>query len=197
MSMLEEILAANREFVAHFAEQSAYGDDAKSKLPQRHLAIVTCMDTRLVDFLEPALGIGRGEAKVIKNAGNSVTGPFESTVRSLIVGVFELGVKEIMVIGHHDCGVAHTTSEQLIEKMLRRGIPEAAIRMVRHELEQWIDEFHHPVQNVEHVVDKIRMNPLLPADVPVHGLIFDPKSGKLDVVVDGYAGASEAADGNR
>lgn len=191
MTMLEEVLAANGKFVDGFAKCGAPLGGETSKLPQRHLAIVTCMDTRLVDFLEPALGIGRGEAKVIKNAGNSVTGPFESTVRSLIVGVFELGVKEIMVIGHHDCGVAHTSSQQLIEKMLRRGIPEAAIRMVRHELEQWIDEFHHPVQNVEHVVDRIRMNPLIPADVPVHGLIFDPKSGKLDVVVSGYGPATE------
>lgn len=187
MTMLGEVLAANCKFVDGFAKNGALLDGEKSKLPQRHLAIVTCMDTRLVDFLEPALGVGRGEAKVIKNAGNSVTGPFESTMRSLIVGVFELGVKEIMVIGHHDCGVAHATSQQLVDKMLHRGIPEAAIRMIRHELEKWIDEFHHPVQNVEHVVDRIRMNPLIPADVPVHGLIFDPKNGKLDVVVDGYA----------
>lgn len=191
MTMLEEVLAANRKFVGNFAKDGALDCDKASKLPQRHLAIVTCMDTRLVDFLEPALGVGRGEVKVIKNAGNSVTGPFESTVRSLIVGVFELGVKEIMVIGHHDCGVAHATSQQLVDKMLRRGIPEAAIRMIRHELEEWIDEFHHPVQNVEHVVDKIRLNPLIPADVPVHGLIFDPKSGRLDVVVDGYAAQAQ------
>lgn len=39
------------------------------------------------------------QAKIIKNAGNTVTGPFEATIRSLMVGVFELGVKEIMVMG--------------------------------------------------------------------------------------------------
>lgn len=186
MTILDEFIAANNAFVAHLPADFAEEEPALSKLPKRRVAIVTCMDTRLVDFLEPALGIARGEAKIIKNAGNTVTGPFEATIRSLIVGVFELGVNEIMVIGHHDCGVAHTTSHGLIEKMLKRGISKDAIKMIQSELEGWVDKFHHPIENVEHVVAKIHANPLIPEDVPVHGLIFDPKTGKVDIVVDGY-----------
>ena len=54
--------------------------------------------------------------------------------------------------------------------MLARGISPDAIKMVRKELEDWIDHFHHPADNVEEVVCKIRTNPLIPKDVPVHGL---------------------------
>lgn len=186
MAILDEVIAANQHFVTHLPVDYSNEDPVTSKLPKRRLAIVTCMDTRLVDFLEGALGIGRGQAKIIKNAGNTVTGPFEATIRSLVVSVFELGVHEIMVIGHHDCGIAHVSSQGLIDKMLKRGISEAAIKMIRGELENWIDNFHNPMQNIEQAVAKIRINPLIPEDVPVHGLIFDPKSGKVDVVVNGY-----------
>lgn len=186
MSVLDELMEANQRFVAHLPE-SYYAENVNiGKMPNRHMAIVTCMDTRLVDFLEPALGIRSGEAKIIKNAGNTVTGPFEATIRSLVIGIFELNVKEIFVIGHHDCGVANSNSKDLIEKMLQRGIAKAAIRMIQDELESWLDTFHQPVENVQQVVAKIRSNPLIPLDVPIHGLIFDPKSGKLDILIDGY-----------
>ena len=184
MRVLEQILSANRKFIQHLPDK--YVHYYPDKLPKRHLAIFTCMDTRLVDFLEPAMGIMRGEAKVIKNAGNWLSDPFESVIRSLVVSVFELGVKEIMIIGHLDCGMSHITAEGLIQKMLDRGISEDAIKMIRGQLDNWIDDFHHPVHNVEQVVLRIRNNPLIPQDVPVHGLIFNPHTGELEVVVDGY-----------
>lgn len=188
MTTLHQILRANRTFVAQFPHSFVRPKHRTkvSKLPRRHLALFTCMDTRLVEFLEPAMGIERGEAKVIKNAGNSVTGSFESTIRSLLVAIFELEVKEIIVIGHLDCGIAHTTANDLIEKMLARGISADAIKLVQPELEEWIDQFHHPLDNINHAVNKIRSNPLIPSDVPIHGLLFNPHNGEVSVVVDGY-----------
>lgn len=186
MSILEELFAANARFCAAPPVDYTQEDAAASKLPQRQLAVITCMDTRLVDFLEPSLGIRRGEAKIIKSAGNGVTGVFDGTIRSLLVCVFELGVREIVVIGHHECGMAKTTSHGLIEKMTARGIAPEAIHMIRPELEHWCDEFQHPEQNVRDTVEQIRMNPLLPKDVPVHGLMFHPRTGKIDLVVNGY-----------
>lgn len=70
------------------------GENAK---PKKKLAIVTCMDTRLVNFLSEKLGIAQGDAKVIKNAGNIIT---EDVIRSLVVAVYLLGVEDIMIIGH-------------------------------------------------------------------------------------------------
>ena len=182
MSLLDEITCANEKFVAHLPTDFT----AISKLPQRQLAIITCMDTRLVDFLEPALGIGRGEAKIIKTAGNSITGDFSDIIRSLLVCIYELGVKEIMVIGHHECGMAHATSDELIKAMLDMGIEQRAIDNVKDELIHWVDNFHHPVENVQDAVDKIRKNPLIAETIPVHGLIFHPDTGKVDIVANGY-----------
>jgi len=193
MTILDEMLEANRVFVKALPVEFIDYYPATSKMPDREIAIFTCMDTRLVDFLEPAMGIKRGEVKVIKNAGNSITGPFESTIRSLVVSIFELGVKEIIVIGHLDCGVSHTSSQSLIKKMLDRGISGDAIKMIEKQLEDWIDHFHHPVDNVVEAVMQIRNNPLIPNDVPVHGLMFNPNTGEVEVVSDGYQAKIELA----
>lgn len=132
------------------------------------------------------MGIKRGEAKVIKNAGNSITGPFVATIRSLVLATFELGIKEVMVIGHLDCGIVNSTSGDLINKMLLRGISPGAIKMVEPELKMWLDQIHHPIDNVSTVVSQIRCNPLIPLDVPIHGLIFNPRIGAINIVVNGY-----------
>ena len=121
MALLEQILEENAKFTASLPESYL------------QLAIYTCMDTRLVDFLEPAMGISRGEAKVIKAAGNMITGPFDEVIRSLMVAVYELGVNEIMVVGHKDCGMQHSTSASLKERMLARGIKPEAIKKVEGE----------------------------------------------------------------
>lgn len=187
MNVLEQIVKANQVFVRNLPNDYVdYFEYQKTRYPNRKLAIFTCMDTRLVNFLEPALGISRGEAKIIKNAGNSITGPFEATIRSLVVGIFELGVEEILVIGHFDCGVAKSTASGLIERMLARGISKDAIKMVEQELEDWLDNFHNPIDNIRKTVAQIRTNPLIPEDVPVHGLIMEPATGLLEVVIDGY-----------
>ena len=99
---------------------------------------------------------------------------------------FELGVNEIFIIGHHECGMAKTTAESLSKKMLARGIAPEAIHMVRKEMERWADGFTHPAENVEDTVDELRMNPLIPKDVPIHGLIFHPRTGEIEVIVNGY-----------
>jgi carbonic anhydrase len=186
MTVLDQMLAANHEFMKHLPPEYACPTKQVCKYPKRQIAIITCMDTRLVDFLEPALGIARGEAKMIKTAGNSITGVFSETIRSLLVCIFELGVKEIFVIGHEDCGMMHSTSQSLIENMTARGISPDAIAMIKTELEHWTDGFEHPVENVLDAVHKIKANPLMPKDVAVHGLIVHPHSGEAEVLVNGY-----------
>ncbi len=89
MSLIEEILKKNEKFCANPPENYEGEDIHKSKLPAKKLAIVTCMDTRLVNFLEPALGLTRGDVKIIKTAGNCITGVFDATVRSLLVCIYE------------------------------------------------------------------------------------------------------------
>lgn len=186
MNVLDQILQANRQFVARLPTHFSRTTPKPSKLPRRELAVFTCMDTRLVDFLEPAVGIRREDAVVIKNAGNSVTGSFEASIRSLLLAIFELGVKEILVIGHEDCGAACTDPAGLTAKMLARGISPDAIKMIERKLSAWLDDIQHPEANVAQVVARIRANPLIPAEIPIHGLLFDPHGGKIRIIVDGY-----------
>lgn len=190
---LAEIIQANKNFITNLPEAYLCHDCEDptepadiSKYPDKHLAIYSCMDTRLVDFLEPAMGIARGEAKIIKAAGNSISNPFGVIIRSLIVAIYELGVKEVLVVGHEDCGMSKSTSKGLIDKMLARGVHPSAIHLVEKELEQWVDGFHDPVDNVIQTTIKIRSNPFIPQDVPVHGLMFCPKTGEIKIIVNGY-----------
>jgi carbonic anhydrase len=181
MTKLESIITANRCFV----RPNAFPPLPKS--PKKQIAIFTCMDTRLVDFLEPAMGLKRGEAKVIKNAGNTIVDPMSGAViRSLVAGVFMLGVEEIFVIGHRDCGMAAIDAESVKRNMIRRGISPDVIDIHVPDLKQWLGVFSHPIENIERVVKIIRHNPLIPQDVPVHGLLFCPNDGHLDIVVNGY-----------
>jgi len=182
MSILKDILKANKIFCQR--SQFSYvqeGEDAK--VPQRHFAIVTCMDTRLVNFLEPALGIQRGECTLIKSAGNYITDSFDNIIQSLLVSIFELGVTEIFVIGHQECGMTNTTSDKIIGTMIQRGISMEAIKLFCSKIETWANGFKDPESNVYNTVKKLKEHPLIPADIVIHGLMFHPRSGKLEEVL--------------
>lgn len=99
--MIEQIVEYNKKFV----ENKGYEPYLTSKYPNKKLAVLTCMDTRLTELLPAALGLKNGDAKIIKNAGGVITHPYGSVVRSLLVAILELGVEQVMVIGHTDCGV--------------------------------------------------------------------------------------------
>ncbi len=180
MKLLDAIVRTNQKFV----RPGAFPPLPKN--PQKQFAIFTCMDTRLVDFLEPAMGIKRGDAKVIKNAGNTIVDPSGGVMRSLVAAVFLLGVEEIFVIGHKDCGMSSVDVGGLKEKMVARGIDLEAVDAKIPDLAHWLGAFSCPEENVERVVEVIRTSPLIPKDVPVHGLIFCPNDGQLEVVVRGY-----------
>ena len=181
MKVLDTILTANKSFVSKGIGTFAI----VPKLPHKQLAIFTCMDTRLVEFLEPALGIERGDAKIIKNAGNTIVDPTGGVIRSLVAAVFLLGVEEILIVGHKDCGMANIDECGLEEKMLARGITPEAIAMIP-DLKQWIGAINNPQENTINVVNLIRSSPLIPQDIPVHGLLFCPDTGELEVLINGY-----------
>lgn len=176
--MIDEILAYNRRFVAD-RQYEAY---ATSKYPDKKIAIVTCMDTRLTHLLPAALGIKNGDVKMIKNAGGTITNPFDSTVRSLLVAIYELGVNEIMVIGHTGCGVQGMNSAEMLEHMRKRGISEEHITLMRHcgiDLDSWLHGFDDTEGAVLETVDLVRNHPLVPSDISVRGFIIDSATGAL------------------
>lgn len=100
--MIDEILKYNKQFV----DEKGYERFITTKYPDKKIAILSCMDTRLTELLPAALGIKNGDVKMIKNAGGIISHPFGSVIRSLLVAIYELGVTEVMVIAHSDCGRA-------------------------------------------------------------------------------------------
>jgi len=153
-----------------------------SKYPDKRIAVVTCMDTRLTHLLPAALGIRNGDVKMIKNAGGTITNPFDSTVRSLLVAIYELGVNEVMVIGHTGCGVQGMDSVHMLGLMRERGIDEEHISLMRHcgiDLDSWLHGFDDTEAAVAETVDLVRNHPLVPSDITVRGFIIDSVTGLL------------------
>lgn len=182
MSLLNELLAANKAFLE--ANQNL---PKLYKGPTRYFALVTCMDARLVEFAEQCLGIKRGDANVIKAAGNGVwSSDLSDIIVSLLVSIYELGSKEIILMGHECCGMTHATTDALAEEMLKRGIKQEDIDRLKPSLSKWIDDFKDPVDNVKKSVATLRQNPLIPKDIPIHGLLIHPDTGIVTTIVNGY-----------
>ena len=176
--MIKEILEYNRRFV----EEKGYERFRTDKYPNKKIAIVTCMDTRLVELLPAALGFRNGDVKIIKNAGGTITNPFDSTMRSLLVAVYELGVEEIMVIGHTGCGVQGMDSAEMQHLMKERGISESNINLMKHcgiDLDSWLHGFDDTDEAIRETVDLIRNHPLMTHDITVNGYRMDSETGAL------------------
>lgn len=177
--MIDEILEHNRRFV----ESKEYLNYKTSKYPDKRIAIVTCMDTRLVTLLPAALGLRNGDVKMIKNAGGVITNPFDSTMRSLLVAIYELGVNEIMVIGHTGCGVQGMDASEMLKLMRERGVDDEHISLMRHcgiDLDTWLHGFNETPDAIAETVDLIRNHPLMPKDVRTAGYIMDSTTGQLN-----------------
>ena len=82
--------------------QKGYETYLTDKYPDKKLAVLSCMDTRLTELLPAALGLKNGDAKIIKNAGGLVISAFDSAMHSLIVAIYELGMG-----GDYGCGSPH------------------------------------------------------------------------------------------
>lgn len=175
--MIEDILKHNQKFV----EGKEYEPFKTSKYPDKKLAILTCMDTRLTELLPAALGIRNGDAKIIKNAGGVTTHPYGSVVRSLFVAILSLGVEEIMVIGHTDCGVQGMDGKAMLEKLVERDVPRAHIEIVKNSgirLEEWLGGFESAEESVRETVESLKNHPLMPK-VTIRGFIMDSVTGAL------------------
>ena len=174
--MIKEILEYNKQFVA----EKKYEQYKTSKYPDKKIAI-----TRLTELLPAALGIKNGDVKIIKNAGGVVSHAFGSVVRSLLVAIFELGVEEIMVIGHTDCGVQHINSNMMIGHMINRGVSEENIDIMKYcgiDFEKWLEGFDNVETSVHETVKFLKEHPLIPKDVRIAGYVMDSVTGELNPI---------------
>ena len=185
MSIIPSLLEFNKKFV----EEKQYESYLTNKFPDKKVAILTCMDTRLVELLPKALGLKNGVAKFIKNAGAILTQPFGSAMRSILVAVYDLGAREVLVIGHHGCGMTNLDTQGMVNKFIENGIDPAVISTLENSgirMEKFLRGFSNAQEGVMQSVKMIRNHPLFPKAVPVHGFVIDPVTGKLEVLVEDY-----------
>lgn len=179
--MVADLLEFNKEFV----RKGAYRRFISSKYPKKKLAILSCMDTRLVELLPAALGLHNGDVKLIKNAGGMITGPYDTSVRSLLIAILELGVEEVMVIGHTDCGVSAITPELIYTHLKEHGIPQEAFDQLKHEgfdFELWFKGFDTPEAEVSRSVSLLKNHPLIPETILISGYVMNVETGYLKPV---------------
>ncbi len=183
--LLDEILANNEQFL-QTTRLPLIGH-----APRKRLAVVTCMDCRLVEMFEPALGLKRGDAVELRTAGATISQPereraANDLIRSLAGAIYLLGVREILVVGHTQCGLSHVEPAALTGAMQALGVdPQQLIEREGLDstdgLVNWVGAFSDVHVNVKEVVQVIRTSPYLPK-IPVHGLVIDITSGKLELV---------------
>ncbi|GCE04148.1 beta-class carbonic anhydrase [Dictyobacter aurantiacus] len=186
--MLQDILAHNERFL----QQTTLPHVGHA--PSKHTAVVTCMDCRLVNMFEPALGLERGDVLELRTAGATISSPERAKadndlIRSLAGGVYLLGVRQVFVVGHTECGLSKVDPTVLTSAMQALGVdPQQLIQQCNlkdaNGLVDWIGAFKDVHLNVQEVVDIIRQSPFLPR-IPVYGLVIDINTGKLTVVDDG------------
>lgn len=179
--MINDILEFNKKFV----EEKGYEKYITNKYPDKKLAILTCMDTRLLELLPAALGLKNGDAKIIKNAGGVVSHPFGSAVRSLLVAILDLQVEDVMVIGHTDCGVQSMDAQEMVQKLKDRGVSEDDINLLRYcgvDFDTWLGGFDCVETSVRNTLEILIHHPLIPKNVRIRGFIMDSVTGQLTPV---------------
>ncbi len=100
---------------------------------------------------------------------------------------------EVLIIGHHDCGMSAIDSNNVIETMKKRGIDQNTIDTLTYsgiDLHNWLEGFNSVEESVQHSVDMVKNHPLMAKDIPVHGLVIHPETGKLDLIINGYESLS-------
>lgn len=185
MSIVPSILEFNKQFVA----DKKYERYLTDKFPEKEVAVLTCMDTRLIELLPKALGFKNGDAKFIKNSGAIITQPFGSAMRSILVAVYELGAREIIVVGHHGCGMTEIDPHAIVDKLVAHGIDPLAIETLERagiRMDKFFRGFDRAEDGVMHSVRMIRNHPLFPKAVPVHGFVVDPETGEIEVIALDY-----------
>jgi carbonic anhydrase len=180
MRLFEAIIDANHRAVAGDSAAGLRPADFEAELP---IVALTCVDPRLNPLMPEVLGIPEDQFIWLRNAGNIITSPLSSTVRSLALSCAVKGGKEIAIIGHTDCQVGKTTTMQLIERFKNLGIER---HLLPENINEYFGMFASEQQNVIKACDLVRRSPLISPQIPVHGLMVKIDTGDLEWVVNGY-----------
>ncbi|HVV00330.1 MAG TPA: carbonic anhydrase, partial [Verrucomicrobiae bacterium] len=180
MRLLEAIIDANHRAVAGDPNVGLHPAEFADSLP---LVALTCLDPRLNQLFPQALGVPSDQFIWVRNAGNVITGPLSSTVRSVALACAVKHGKEIVIIGHTRCEIIGATTSRLIDIFAAMGVPR---RMLPENLAEFFGMSGSERQNILKACEFLRGSPLIPSCIPVHGLLADTETGKLEWLVNGY-----------
>jgi len=165
MSEIDNVLKWNEEFAQHFTLRDL------SRRPARRLAVLACMDARL--NVEQALGLAPGDAHIIRNAGAIVS---DDALRSLVLSHHELGAREIMIVGHTECGVLGLDDRELRSRL--------EVQFGPARIPQSFLGFPNLENSIREQMRQVRSHPWLRGRVLVRGFVYDVKTGMLREVSD-------------
>ena len=159
MSVTDELIANNESYAAEF-------DQGELPLPPaKGLAVIACMDARL--DVHRILGLERGDAHVIRNAGGVVT---DDEIRSLAISQRLLGTTEIVLVHHTDCGMLTFTDEDFRDQ----------IEADTGSRPEWNAEaFEDLDENVRESIGRIQDSPFVPNKDSIRGFVYEVETGKL------------------
>ncbi len=159
METIDRLLANNRAFADGLPDRHL---DVE---PSLRLSIVTCMDSRLDVFA--ALGLGDGEAHVLRNAGGAIT---DDVIRSLALSQRKLGTREVMLIHHTNCGLETVTDDGFrAELQEATGVAPAFA----------IESFSDVDEAVRQSVRRVRRSTFVPHRETVRGFVYDVDTHRL------------------
>jgi carbonic anhydrase len=159
---ISELVERNHEYAASFT-------DAELQVqPTRRLAVVACMDSRIDTFA--VLGLGNGEAHIIRNAGGVIT---DDVIRSLCLSQRFLGTREIVLVHHTDCGLQKVDEAEFREELAA----ELGVK-------PWwsLETFADPYADVRQSIHRLQMTPFIPYKEHISGFVFDVTDGRLHQV---------------
>ncbi|HWL42660.1 MAG TPA: carbonic anhydrase [Ilumatobacter sp.] len=158
----DELLVNNRAYAGEFTAGNL------PVAPARHLAVVACMDSRMDMFA--ILGLGPGEAHVIRNAGGVIT---DDVIRSLCLSQRLLGTREVILMHHTDCGMQKVTDDAFKAEL------EAELG-----IKPWwaLESFSDPYADTAQSIRRLRTTPFVPYRDHIRGFVYDVDRGSLDEV---------------
>jgi carbonic anhydrase len=155
----DELIANNAGYAERFHDRDL------QVAPTRNLAVVACMDSRMDIF--QILGLGNGEAHIIRNAGGVIT---DDVIRSLCLSQRFLGTREIVLLHHTDCGLSKVDENEFREDLAQ----ELGVK-------PWwsLEAFTDADEDVRQSIKRLHMTPFLSHKDDIRGFVYEVETGRL------------------
>ncbi|MHC4472162.1 MAG: beta-class carbonic anhydrase [Planctomycetota bacterium] len=177
--LLDEVLEANRAF------QSGEPVPRPTSLGEQCLLVFTCMDPRLTALLPRAMGVAPEEMFQVRNGGANLREG--DAIRSIAATLMLMRASEVFVVGHTDCAMRKATASSFLDGMRRRGVDRSVIQ---GDVRDWFGGIASERSNALEAAREVRACPVIPPGTPVHALLVDTATGKIEVLERGDRAAS-------